>query len=186
TSTVTNTFTSGPTFDLVNPSVTLTDPANGAIGVGTNVAPRIAFNKRLNPLSIVSSSNELYYSGSVELYNNATGQFVPATVSMTADRMTAIITPTSALAPNTSYQIYIAYGASYYDVAGNSGNSYSSAFVTGSGSGPTQTAVSKINPSSGQSGVPENFQVVAVMSDDIDPTTVNNSSITVMQGSNTI
>jgi hypothetical protein len=186
TSTVTNTFTAGPTFDLVTPQVTLTDPANGAIGVGTNVAPRIVFKKRLNPLSIVSSSNELYYSGSVELYNNATGQFVPATVSMTADRMTAIITPTSALAPNTSYQIYVAYGASYYDVAGNSGNSYSSNFVTGSGSDTTQTTVSTINPSNGQSGVPENFQVVAVMSDDIDPTTVNNSSITVMQGSNPI
>ncbi len=186
TSTVTNTFTSGPTFDLVAPQVTLTDPANGTTGIGTNVAPRIVFNKRLNPLSVVSSSNELYYSGSVELYNNATAQFVPATVSMTADRMTAIITPTSALASNTSYQIYVAYGASYYDVAGNYGYGYLSNFVTGSGSDTTQTTVSTINPSNGQSGVPENFQVVAVMSDDIDPTTVNNSSITVMQGSNPI
>ena len=72
-------------------------------GVGTNVAPRIVFNKRLNPLSVVSSSNELYNHGSVELYNNATAQFVPATVSMSADRMTAIVSPDSALSPNTSY-----------------------------------------------------------------------------------
>src|SRR6202043_260049 len=87
TSTVTNTFTAGPTFDLVGPFVTVSDPAPNTTGVGTNVTPRIVFNKRLNPLSVVSSSNELYYSGSVELYNNVTGQFVPATVSMTADRM---------------------------------------------------------------------------------------------------
>src|SRR5260370_31110075 len=100
--------------------------------------------------------------------------------------MTAIITTTTALQPNTSYQIYIAYGAWYYDVAGNSGNSYSSAFVTASGSDTSQTTVSTINPSNRQSAVPENFQAVAVISDDIDPTTVDNSSITVMQGSNPI
>ena len=94
------------------------------------MAPRIVFNERLNPLSIVSSSNELYYNGSVELYNNATSQYVPATVSMTADRMTAIITPNSALQPNISYQIVVRY-YDYFDVAGNTGYGYAGNFVTG-------------------------------------------------------
>jgi hypothetical protein len=186
TSTVTNAFTAGPTFDLLNPAVILTDPAPNMTSIGTNVAPRIVFSKRLNPLSVVSSSNELYYNGSVILFDNATGQYVPATVSMSADRLTATLTPNSQLLPNTSYQIQVAYQENYYDVAGNYGNSYQSTFVTGSGSDTTNTTVSRINPSNGQSGVPENFQIVAVMSDDIDPTTVNNSSITVMQGSNPI
>jgi len=178
TSTVTNTFTTGPTIDLVNPSVTLTDPPNGATGVGTNVAPRIVFSKRLNPLSIVSSSNELYYSGSVELYDNATSQYIPATVSMTTDRMTATITPTSALAPNTSYQIVVNWW-DYYDVAGNPGYGFGSTFFTGTGGDTTHATVSTISPVNTQTGVPLNAQIIAVMSDDIDPTTVTNSSITV-------
>jgi hypothetical protein len=186
TGTVTNTFTAGPTFDLINPSVILSDPAPNMTSIGTNVAPRIVFSKRLNPLSVVSSSNELYYNGSVDLYNNATLQYVPATVSMSADRLTATLTPNPPLQPNTSYQIRVAYQENYYDVAGNYGASYQSTFVTGAGSDTTNTLVSTITPSNGQPGVPENFQVVAVMSDDIDPTTVNNSSITVTQGSNTI
>ena len=53
------------------------------------MTPRIVFSERLNPLSVVSSSNELYNRGSVELYNGATSQYVPATVSMSADRLTA-------------------------------------------------------------------------------------------------
>ena len=179
TGTLTNTFTTGPTFDLLHPQVTLSDPAPNMTGVGTNVAPRIVFNKRLNPLSVVSSSNELYNYGSVELYNNATSQYVPATVSMSADRLTAIITPTSALLPNTSYYLWVGYSEYYYDVAGNYGNSYYSIFVTGSGSDTSATTVSTISPANAQTGVPINTQVVAVMSDDIDPTTVTNSSITV-------
>ena len=178
--TVTHTFTTGPTFDLLHGSVVLVDPASGITGVGTNVAPRILFSKRMNPLSIVTSSNEVYNGrGSVELYNNATGQWVPVTVSMSADRLTATITPNAPLQTFTSYQIYVGYNANYYDVAGNYGGAYNSAFFTGAGSDTSATTVSSINPVNAQTGVPTNAHVVAVMSDDIDPTTVNNSSITV-------
>jgi large repetitive protein len=177
--TVTHTFTTGPTFDLLHPSVTLSDPAPNMTSVGTNVAPRIVFNKRLNPISVVSSSNELYNRGSVELYNNTTAQYVPATVSMSADRMTATLTPNSPLQPYTSYTLYINYGAQYYDVAGNVGNYYNSNFVTGSTSDTASTTVTTISPADTQTAVPINTQVIAVMSDDIDPTTVNGNSITV-------
>jgi large repetitive protein len=177
--TVTSTFQTGPTFNLLHPQVTLADPPNSATGVGTNVAPRLVFNERLNPLSVVSSSNELYNRGSVELYNNATGQYMPATVSVSADRLTATITPASALSPNTSYSLYVGYGANYYDVGGNYGYGYQSTFVTGSGSDTTPTTVSAINPSNTQTGVPLNARINVVMSDDIDGTTVTNSSITV-------
>jgi len=177
--TVTNTFQTGSTFDLLHPSVTLSDPAPSTTGVGTNVTPRLVFNKRLNPLSVVSSSNELYNHGSVVMYNTNTGQYIPATVSMTADRLTAILTPNSALLPNTGYTLYIGCLVSYYDVAGNYGNCYASNFVTGAGSDTGATTVTTISPANGQTTVPINTRVVAVMSDDIDPTTVTNSSITV-------
>ncbi len=179
TGTVKNTFTTGPTFDLLHPSVVVADPPNGATGVGTNVTPHIVFSERLNPLSVVTSPNEMYNQGSVELYNNVTRQYVQATVSMSADRLTATLTPASALEPNTGYYLYVGYGEYYYDVAGNYGNSYQSYFVTGSGSDTTHAAVSTINPANAQTGVPLNAQITAVMSNNVDPTTVTSSSITV-------
>ena len=179
TGTVTNTFTTGPSFDLNQPTVVLIDPAANTINVGTNVAPRVVFSERLNPLSVVTSSNETYNQGSVELLNTATNQLVPVTVSMSSDRTTATLTPTSALSPNTQYQLYIGQTANYYDVAGNGGAAYTGNFTTGSGTITAQTKVSTIAPANNQTGVPLNAQIVAVMSDSIDPTTITNSSITV-------
>ena len=179
TATVTNTFTTGPTFDLNPPSVVLSDPAPNTAGVGTNVAPRVQFSKRLNPLSVVTSSNETYNQGSVQLLNAATGVFVPVTVSMSSDRLTATLTPTSPLMSNTQYELYIGETLNYYDVAGNSGTAYTSNFTTGSGTDSKAATVSTISPVSGQTAVPLNAQIVAVMSDSVDPTTVTNSSITV-------
>ena len=177
--TVTNTFTTGPTFNLIHPTATVFDPLTGSTGVGINVAPRITFSERLNPLTVVTSSNETYNSGSVMLVNGATNQYVPATVSMTADRLTAILTPSSPLLPNTYYYLSIGCNKSYYDVAGNYGLCSEPTFVTGAGSDTSHATVSTISPASSQTGVPLNALIIAQMSDEIDPTTVTNSSITV-------
>jgi hypothetical protein len=177
--TVTNTFTTGPTFNLIHPSVTVADPPANSIGVGTNVAPQVVFSERLNPLSVVTSSNELYNNGSVELYNNTTGQYVPVTVSMDPTRTIAIITPNSALNTYTQYEIYVGCSKSYYDVAGNYGNCYGSYFTTGSGTDTSHPTITTINPANAQTGVPLNAQINALVSDQIDPATVTNSSITV-------
>jgi hypothetical protein len=179
TGTVANTFTTGPTFDLNAPSVVLSDPPPNTIGVGTNVAPRVEFSKRLNPLSVVSSSNESYNQGSVKLLNSATGAFVPVTVSLSSNRTAATLTPASTLTPNTQYELYIGGSSNYFDVAGNAGVPYTSYFTTGSGADTTAAKVSTISPVNNQTGAPLNAQIVAVMSDAIDPTTVTNNSITV-------
>ena len=179
TAAVTSTFTTAATFDLTTPSVVLANPAPDSTGVGTNVIPRVEFSERVNPLSVVSSSNELYNHGSVQLLNSATGLFVPVTVSLSSDRTTAILTPASALTPNTQYELYVGESANYYDVAGNTGAPYTSYFITDSGTDATPAAVATINPSNGQTAVPVNAQITVLMSDGIDPTTVTNSSITV-------
>jgi hypothetical protein len=179
--TVTNTFTTGSTFDLVAPQVVLVDPVANSVSVGINIATRVQFSKRLNPLSVVTSSNESYASNaSVELYNNISGQWVPNTVNMSADRMTATLTPAAALKPNNQYIIYVGCsGKLFYDTAGNAGGCSSYYFTTGTGADTTHSTVTTIAPASGQTGVPLNTRIVAVLSDDIDPTTVSNSSITV-------
>jgi hypothetical protein len=177
--TVTNTFTTGGTFDLGAPSVLLTDPAADALAVGTNVIARVEFSKRMNPLSIATSSNEPYNQGSVELLNGDTGVPVPITVTMSSDRTTAILTPTSALLPNTLYQLSVGNAGNYYDVAGNSGSPYTSFFTTGASTVASGTNVSSISPANGQANVPLNTLVTVLMSGPIDPTSITNSSITV-------
>ena len=52
-------------------------------------------------------------------------------------------------------------------------------FTTNSGADTTSATVSTISPANNQTSVPVNAQIIAVMSDSIDPTTVTNSSITV-------
>jgi methionine-rich copper-binding protein CopC len=187
TGTVANTFQTGPTFNLLAPYVAVVDPPANSTGVGTNVTPQIVFSERLNPLSVVSSSNELYNNGSVELINNATGQYVPATVSMTTTRLEAIITPNSVLEPGTMYEIYVGCSEYYYDVAGNSGNCTGYYFTTATGADTTHATVSTISPANVQTAVPVNAQIIAVLSDEIDPATITSSSITVMpQGGSAI
>ena len=177
--TVTNTFTTLGTFDLTAPSVLASDPAPDTIGVGTNVVARVQFTERMNPLSIATSSNEPYNQGSVELLNGDTGAPVPITVTMSSDRTTAILTPTSALVPNTLYQISVGNAVNYYDVAGNAGASYSSFFTTAASTVTASTVVNSISPGKNATAVPINSLVTVVMSDAIDPTSVTNSSITV-------
>jgi len=178
TSTVTNTFTTGPTFDLSNASVISADPPSGAINIGINVTPRVTFSKRINPLSVVTSSNEPFNNGSVVLYNLTTGQFVPATVSMASNRTMATLTPSAPLTPNTSYAFEVSYQEYCYDVAGNYSNDYYGTFVTSTGSDTVHATVSTISPVNTQTGVPLNPQVIAVISDTVDPTTITSNSIT--------
>jgi hypothetical protein len=164
--TVTVNFTTAAGIDLTTPTVTLVDPASGSTGVGLNAQPHVTFSERINPLSLTSST---FY---LENYDN--GKLVPATVSIAADRMSASLSPTALLQAGTTYYLYL---SSFTDVAGNVG-SFSSYFTTGTQSDTTPASVVTFSPATGSTGVPLNTNVVAVMSAQIDPTTISNSAIT--------
>ena len=176
TGTVTHSFTTGPSFDLLTPAVLVADPASGMVGVGTNVAPRLVFSKRINPISLTSSS--------IQLYNYYSGQLIPVTLTPSSDRMSVVLTPTTTLMPGTEYQLYA--NGSYTDVAGNAGQGFSSIFTTGTTTDTGHATVVSITPANAQTAVPVNAQVVAVISDDIDPTSITNTSINVTQGATQI
>ena len=53
---VTATFTTETGVDLVRPTVTLLDPASGAIAVPVNVIGQIRFSERINELSVTDSN----------------------------------------------------------------------------------------------------------------------------------
>src|SRR6202022_574982 len=71
------------------------------------------------------------------------------------------------------------YLCGYMDIAGNNGSCFGSVFYTGTSPDTTHPTVTAINPSNGQTGVPINTIITAVISDDLDPATVTSSSIRV-------
>ena len=169
--TVTHTFTTGPSIDLAVPTVTATDPTNGERGVGTNTTIKVYFSKIINPLSINATT---FY-----LANYNTGKLIATTTTIAADRKSATLTPTAPLQSNTPFNVTL-YG--YSDIAGNVGYSFyvgQYTFTTAAGTDTTAATVSSINPPNATTGAPVNTQIIAVMSDGIDPSSVNSSSITV-------
>ena len=165
-------FTTGPSSDTNNPSVTLVDPPNGTVGVGVNVLPHITFSEPVNELTIPNAFS-LSYQNPWWWYGYP---LIPSAVTVSADRLSATITPSAPLQPSTQYYLYL---CGYTDIAGNNGYCFGSYFWTGTGSDTSAPTVATISPTNGQTGVPLNTQVAAVMSNNIDPTTVTNNSITV-------
>jgi hypothetical protein len=113
TSTVTTTFTTGTSTDLVSPTAPVTTvPANGATGIAVSVAPTVTFSEPIDPTSVL-------YGGvsGVVLQVAATSQIVPVVYSFSADSQTVTLTPVSPLAAGTQYRIRVS--SVVKDLAGN-------------------------------------------------------------------
>jgi hypothetical protein len=166
-STVSSSFTTGATYDITPPVVVTIDPPSNAT-VGTNVTPKIVFNKPLNPIAVTN-----YY---FQLVLNDTGQSIPITVSLSANGLEVTLTPQIPLLPNTEYRFSNVNGGGSIDEDGNYSNLSWYYFYTGSGavsSGPTVT----VSPLNGAVGIPLNAEVIAMVSAPVDPTSVNQNSI---------
>jgi hypothetical protein len=166
----TNSFTTGATYDLNPATAVNSDPANNTT-VGTNVTPKIVYNKPLNPITVNTGTFSMY------LYD--TGQYIPATVSESASGTEVTITPLVALLPNTRYHFRACCG--FQDQDGNNGTGVDLYFYTNGGSvttGPTVT----VSPANGSTGNPLNSQVYVTTSAPIDPTTWTQSSIQLLKG----
>ena len=151
-----------PTIDLVHGTVTTFNPTNGETGVGTNAHVRIAFSKRINPLSLQFNNANIYE------YNS--GRYIPFTTTISTDRLSIALVPNVLLLPNNTYSVYS--GGSIRDIAGNSVSASSVIFTTGAGQDTTGPTVSNLTPPNGATGVPVNTHVSALMSAPIDPTTL--------------
>jgi hypothetical protein len=162
--TVTSSFTTGATYDLAAPTLVTYDPPNNST-VGTNVIPKLVFNKPLNPLTVSNATFTMYLSD--------TGQFIPLTVTPSANGLTVTLQPQIALLPNTNYSYR---GSNYQDADGNSGSYFYLYFTTGNGSDTSGPEV-KVSPAAGSTGIPLNAQVVATVFKPIDPTSWSQSSI---------
>ena len=99
--------------DTTAPTVSTVSPAIGATGVATTTAVTVTFSEAVDPATISASTLEL---------RTPTNALVPATVSYTAATTTATLTPSSALAANTTYTVTVQGGTTdprVKDLAGN-------------------------------------------------------------------
>lgn len=98
-------FTTGAAADTTPPTVTGTNPANGATNVPTGSPVSITFSEPMNPATITTASVALSTGG-----NAVSG-------ALTYSGATATFTPTATLAPNANYTLTVTTGAR--DLAGN-------------------------------------------------------------------
>jgi hypothetical protein len=177
--TVTNSFTTSPTYDITPPSVVSTDPVScnsnpiNCPAYGTNLIPKMVFSKPLNPLTVNNTTFQMFV--------NDSSQFIPATISLSANGLEVTFTPLIPLLANTEYRFAGGWNSGPQDQDGNFDNTAYYYFFTGGGAvttGPTVT----LSPANGSTGIPTNAQIVAAFSTPIDPTTWSQNSIQVWNG----
>jgi len=101
------TFTTGTAADLAPPTITSTVPANIATGVGINQAVNATFSKAMDPTTISTATFTVTGPGATP---------VIGTVAYDVPSHVATLTPTTNLAPSTTYTATI---SGVKDVAGN-------------------------------------------------------------------
>ncbi|HMF30516.1 MAG TPA: ice-binding family protein, partial [Candidatus Lokiarchaeia archaeon] len=98
-------FTTGAAPDITPPMVSSTVPVNNSVGILTNSKIAAIFSEAMDPLTINGTT-----------FNITQGVF-PVAGTVVYSVVTAVFTPTSALAPGTTYTANITTGVT--DLAGN-------------------------------------------------------------------
>ncbi len=168
--TVTNSFTTGATYDIASPSATNSDPPSGTT-IGTNVTPKMVFNKPLNPITVNNSTFRMFL--------NDTGQFIPLSVTCPPSglevtwcrRSRCCPTPITTSRPAAATRMRTA----------------TTATVSTFTSIPTAARTRPAPPSPSLhrmsiTGIPLNAQVTATLNVPMDPTSWSQSSIQLLNG----
>jgi hypothetical protein len=171
-------FTTAFGPDTTRPTVTLTVPANAATGIAINSTVAATFSETMDPLTINPTTFTLSQGTTV----------VPGEVTYSG--VTAVFTPDTLLAANTSHTATIAAEAT--DLAGNelAGNQApvpaSSAhvwtFETAVAPDLTAPTVEVTNPDDLATEVPVNQAINATFSEPMQPTTLTTANFTVVDG----
>jgi hypothetical protein len=156
-------FTTGGGTDTTAPMVTMVSPPNGASEVPVNASVQVLVNEPVDPLSVGSGSLTLTGGGALAGTVTSSGQVVK-------------FQPSANLATSTLYTVN---ASGFRDVAGNTVVPFSSTFTTSSSAAPDTTAptVTETSPVSGATGVPTNTVVTVSFSEQVNPLSVNDSSL---------
>jgi hypothetical protein len=153
------------------PTVTSTNPANVAVGVGTNAKLLATFSEAMDPSSLIASN--------VFLKQGTTA--VAGTISVGAGNLTLTFTPNAALVASSVYNATITSGAKAANGQTLAAD-HTWSFTTGASADTTPPAVSSTSPTNNGTGSALNTRISATFSKGMDPSTLSTSTFTVSQG----
>ena len=153
----------------VCPTVTATNPLDGATNVPLNQIITVTFNEEINPATIVQTSFTIVGTSAIA-------------GTITYSGTTATFTPNANLTPNTTYVGTLT--TAIKDLNGNAlQQNYNWSFTTGATLQPRITATSPIN---NDTNVVLNKVVSASFNMPMNPLTINASTFTLKQGATSI
>jgi hypothetical protein len=165
-------FTTGLVLDVTAPTVNFTDPLNAATGVNLNKLISVGFSETMNAATITTATFTVMQSAI----------FISGTVTYVGT--TAMFTPSSNLAPSTTYTGTITTGVK--DAAGNRmASNYTWSFTTAASDVIPPTVIST-DPVDLATGVALNKKVTATFSELMNSATIGTSTFTLKQGVNTV
>ena len=148
------------------PSVTATNPADGATGIAVNQKIAVTFSQRMSPASLSASLVVLGPDGSI------------VSGHVNTYYRTGIFIPSINLTPNTTYTGKVRAGAS--DLAGVAiRQAFVWSFTTGATSDTTKPTVTFTNPADSAVNVPINQRVIAMFSKEMSPGSLSTATFTV-------
>jgi hypothetical protein len=157
-------FTTGPTPDLIPPTISTTVPARNATAVRINTLISASFSEPMNPLTITTANFSVVCPS---------GTPVTGLVAYAVDGNVATFTPASTLPPSTTCRATVANGVK--DVAGNSMlANYTWDFQTGLTPDTTAPTVTLTVPLANATNVALNSLITARFSESMDPLTITN------------
>jgi hypothetical protein len=150
------------------PTVSSTVPASAGTAIAINLPITATFNRAMDPATL-NASTFLLKQGSLA---------VPGAVTYSGT--TAMLTPTSALAPNAAFTATVTVGSK--DMAGMAlASDFSWTFTTVATGAPPDVSVT--SPLDAATNVWSGQQISATFNEEMDPTTLTTTTFALLQGS---
>jgi hypothetical protein len=161
------------TTPLTAPTVSSTSPISDATGVAINSGLSATFSEIMDPSTITNTT--------FTLMQGSTG--VSGTVNYSG--ITATFKPASNFSVSTSYTATITTGVK--DLSENAlVSNYVWTFTTGTTADTTAPTINSTLPANTTTGIPLNSVMSAIFSETMDPSTITNTTFTLMQGATSI
>ncbi|MBN1499288.1 MAG: clostripain [Spirochaetes bacterium] len=160
--------------DTTPPVIVSTTPVTGATGIAKNSTISVSFSEAVDPAT-VDTNSFIVNNGTVNL---------SGTVAMSSDNITAVFTCTADMAYDLTHTVTIK--ASVADMAGNElGTDGIFSFTTGAAPDTTPPTVS-VNPANNAVNFGLSGNVELTFSEAMNPVTINNTNIQLLQGASTV
>ncbi|WP_377894946.1 Ig-like domain-containing protein [Alteromonas sp. R78001] len=155
--------------DTEAPFVTATSPENGVTDQAENTPVEVVFNEPLLAKSVKSGALSILEDGLLE---------VPGSLRLTNGGTTLSFTASDLLKDYTNYTVVV---AGVKDIAGNPiVEDYQFSFETGNTVDTDRPTVISVTPTANSTGVPVNASITVVLSERIDPLTIDENALYVV------